>query len=417
MTWKLIRGGHIFDPDDRGIADLMILDDRIAALGRDLQAPTGIGEGEVVEAAGRVIVPGLIDGHIHVMGASGLGGPATRTTDLQIDRVATAGVTTVVSPLGADSLSRTIPALLARAAALDAEGITAYCYTGGWKVPVPTLTGDPQADVAFIHRVVGVKVAISEALAPAASLDDLCRLAHAAYTGGRLAGKRGVLHAHIGDHPDGLSPLQEVQRRTGIPGDCLVATHVNRNPRLWPQALEYARAGGRIDLTAMQRPETGHPDAIPPAGAIREALAAGAPVERITLSSDSGAAYPRLDGAGGVVGQYMAGPECVLQTMRELVTDGLTWGQAVAFATRHVADLLGLRRKGRIANGCDADLILLTGAGAVERVYARGQLLVADGRPVLRGPFEGHASGQNGARPAGPRRDGAGRSLRKGGTT
>jgi beta-aspartyl-dipeptidase (metallo-type) len=390
MIWTLIRGGHVFDPEDLGIADILVLNDRIAAVGTNLSAPTGVGEGDVVEAANRIVLPGLIDGHVHVMGASGLGGPATRTTDLQIDRIARAGVTTVVSPLGADSLSRTIPALLARAAALESEGISAYCYTGGWKVPLPTLTGDPQTDVAFIDRIVGIKVSISEALAPAWSMDDLCRLAHAAYTGGRLAGKSAVLHAHIGDHPEGLAPLQEVQRRTGIPSDRMVATHVNRNPHLWQQALEYARAGGSIDLTAMQRPDTGHPRAIPPAKAIQEALAGDVPAARITLSSDSGAAYPRLNETDRMVGQYMAGPECLLRTMRDLVRDGLSWGQAVSFSSRHAADLLGLRCKGRIAEGCDADLLFLTGSGDVDRLYGRGRLLVQEGKPIVRGPFDGH---------------------------
>jgi beta-aspartyl-dipeptidase (metallo-type) len=390
MVWTLIRGARVFDPGDRGIVDLLILSGRIAVVGTHLSVPRGIGEGEVLEASGRIVVPGLIDGHIHVMGASGLGGPATRTTDLQIDHIVTAGVTTVVSPLGADSLSRSIPALLARAAALEAEGISAYCYTGGWKVPVPTLTGDPQADVAFVDRIVGVKVSISETLAPACSTDDLCRLAQAAYVGGRLAGKAAVLHAHIGDQPEGLAPLQEVQRRTGVPSDRLVATHANRNPHLWQQALEYARTGGSIDLTAMQRPETGHARAIRPAKAILEALAAGVPAIRITLSSDSGAAYPRLDAAGHETGWYMAGPGCLLHTMRELVEDGLTWGQAVAFATRHVADLLGLRHKGRLAEGCHADLVFLTDSGQVDRVYGHGHLLVEGGNPIVRGPFDGH---------------------------
>jgi beta-aspartyl-dipeptidase (metallo-type) len=390
MTWTLIRGGHVFDPQDRGIADILLLDGRIAAVGANLPAPTGVGEGTALDASDRIVLPGLIDGHIHTMGASGLGGPVSRTTDLQIDRIVTVGVTTVISPLGADSLSRTIPALLARAATLEAEGITALCYTGGWWHPVPTLTGNPQTDVTFVDRIVGVKVAISEALAPAYSLDDLCRLAHAAYVGGRLAGKIAVLHAHIGDRPEGLAPLREVQRLTGLPPDRLVATHVNRNPGLWQQALEYARDGGSIDLTGMQRPDTRHPQAIHPAKALREALAAGIPAARVTLSTDSGAAYPRLDAAGHVVGQYMAGPDSLLQTMRELVRDGLTWGQAASFATRHVADVLGLRHKGRIAEGCDADLLVLTRAGQVDRVYGRGGLLVEEGRPLVRGPFDGH---------------------------
>ena len=392
MRWIILRGGHVFDPEDRGIADVLILDDRIAAVGPDLLPPTGIGEGEVFGVADRIVLPGLIDGHIHVMGASGLGGPLTRSPDLQLERIAGVGVTTVVSPLGADSLSRGIPCLLARAAALECEGISAFCYTGGWKQPIPTLTGDPQADVAFVDRVLGIKVAISELLAPIYGMDELCRLAHAAYTGGRLAGKRALLHAHIGDHPEGLMPLREVQRRTGVPHDRLLAIHVNRNPGLWKQAMEYARDGGSIDLTAMQRPETGHPNAIRPAEAIREALAAGVPASRITLSTDSGVPYPRLDEAGRTIGQYMAGPEAILDTVRELVAGEMSWGQAVAFAGRHVADLLGLQRKGRIAAGQDGDLLVLTPAGDVDRVYARGQLMVDRGTPTVFGAFGGHES-------------------------
>ncbi len=394
MAWLLMRGGHVFDPEDRGIADILIVDGRIAAVGPSLAVPTGIGDGETVVIADRVVLPGLIDGHLHVMGASGMGGPTTRTTDLQIERIAGAGVTTAVSPLGADSLSRTIPALLARAAALEAEGLTAYCYTGGWRHPVPTLTGDPQADVAFVDRVLGVKAAISEPMAPVYSLEELCRLAHAAFTGGRLAGKAAVLHAHVGDEPDGLTPLWEIQRRTGIPAHRLVATHVNRNSHLWTQAREYARAGGSIDITGMQRPETGHPKALPPARAIQEALAERVPPERITLSTDSGAAYPRTDASGRVVGHYMAGPESLLLTIRELAQEGgLSWGQAASFCTAHPADLLGLSRKGYLRPGRDADLVLLGRAGNVESVLARGSFLVREGRKAVCGSFgEGGAS-------------------------
>lgn len=387
MNWTLFSGGHVFAPEDRGIADILVCGREIAAMGPSLEAPTGIGDGERVDLAGRLVLPGLIDDHIHVMGASGLGGPTSRSTDLQIERIAGVGVTTVVSPLGADCLSRDIPGLLARAAALECEGISAFCYTGGWWSPVPTLSGNPQADVAYIDRVLGVKVAVSEPLAPVFGIEELCRLAHAAWTGGRLAGKRAVLHAHAGDLAEGLAPIREVQRRTGIPADCLVVTHVNRNPELWRQAVEYAKAGGSIDLTTMQRPETGHPDALPAPRAIRQALAAGVPAARMTLSTDSGVPYPRLDTAGRRVGLYMAGPEAILETLRELVQSGLSWGEAAVFATAHTAGLLGLAGKGRLTAGADADILVLDQAGTVDRVYARGRALVIGGQPVVRGPF------------------------------
>jgi len=69
-----------------------------------------------------------------------------------------------------------------------------------------------------------VKVAVSEPMAPVYTAEELCRLAHAAWTGGRLAGKRAVLHVHAGDLPTGLMPVREVQRRTGIPADSLMVT-------------------------------------------------------------------------------------------------------------------------------------------------------------------------------------------------
>jgi beta-aspartyl-dipeptidase (metallo-type) len=390
MAWTLLRGGHVFDPEDRGIADVLIVGTRIVAVGERLAAPTGIGEGDAVDVAGRILLPGLLDAHLHVMGANGMGGPATRSTDLQIDRIVPTGTTTVVSPLGADSLSRSIPALLGRAAALECEGISAYCYTGGWCNPVPTLTGNPQADVAYVDRVVGVKVSISEPMAPVYTIDELCRLAHAAFTGGRIAGKGAVLHAHVGDLPEGLTPLVEVHRRTGIPLRSMIPTHVNRNPVLWQQALEYAQDGGTIDLTGSQRPEAGHRQAISPARAIREALEAGLPTDRITLSSDGGAALQRFDAHGRSVGSYMPGPEFLLQTVRELVEGGLSWGAAARVASSNPAEALGLSRKGRIVPGRDADLLLLTPAGEVDRVFARGRLVVRDGKPLVRGPFDGH---------------------------
>ena len=384
MAWLHIQNARVFTPEDLGVADALCWGGRIVAVGTDLRPPPGA-EVEALNAKDRLLLPGLIDPHIHIMGASGGNGPACRTPDLPISRIASAGVTAVVSPLGTDSLSRTVPGLLARAAAATAEGISAYAYTGGWRNPVPTLTGDPQADVLFIDRVLGVKVALAEPTAPPFSAHDLTLLAHAAVIGGRLAGKRAVLHAHIGDRAEGLQPLDDAVRASGLPPDRFVATHVNRNPRLWRQALDFAKAGGSIDLTTQMRPDRGFTGAVPPAAAVLEAFNSGVPPGRITLSSDSGSAHLRPDGSGAY---YLAGPDTILQTLRELVREGVSWGQAASFASRHAADLLGLSHKGRIAEGADADLLLLTGDGEVDRVWCRGRLMVVAGSPVVRGHFE-----------------------------
>lgn len=388
MSWILVRGGHLFAPEDRGIQDLLMIHGHILAMGNNLPALSEPYLGEIWDARDRIILPGLIDPHLHIIGASGLKGPATRTRDLPISNITRAGVTTVISPLGADSLSRTIPYLLARARQLEVEGISTYCYIGGWKKPPPTLTGDPQTDVTYLDRVLGVKVAISEPHAPSLSIEELSLLAHASMIGGKLSGKETVLHTHVGDRAEGLRPLEEVITRTGLPFHRFVATHVNRNPNLWHQAIEYAKSGGSIDITTMQRPEAGYPKAIRSSRAILDALEKDVPSVRMTMSSDGGGSYPRPNAMTGEPELYVAGPESILETMRELVKAGLSWGQAVSFATVNTADLLGLVEKGRLEVGLDADILILTKSGDVDRVYCRGKLMVSDGKPIVKGLWE-----------------------------
>ncbi|HEU4473549.1 MAG TPA: dihydroorotase [Gemmatimonadales bacterium] len=61
----LIRGGRVIDPS-RGtdeVADLFLADGKVQASGRDLGRPD---EALLVEAAGKIVAPGLIDLHVHL---------------------------------------------------------------------------------------------------------------------------------------------------------------------------------------------------------------------------------------------------------------------------------------------------------------------------------------------------------------
>lgn len=60
----------------------------------------------------------------------------------------------------------------------------------------------------------------------------------------------------------------------------------------------------------------------------------------------------------------------------------------MSLCTSNPARVLCLKRKGRIAEGCDADLCLLTEDFKIDMVIARGQTMVRDGIPIVMGAFE-----------------------------
>jgi len=61
----LVRGGQVVDPSQKidATLDLLLVDGKVAELGENLDAPEGA---EVVDASGLVVVPGLIDVHVHL---------------------------------------------------------------------------------------------------------------------------------------------------------------------------------------------------------------------------------------------------------------------------------------------------------------------------------------------------------------
>jgi dihydroorotase len=65
MNSLLLTGGRVIDPASRfdAMADVLIQDGKIAAIGSKLSAPRGI---ETFDAAGKVVSPGLIDLHVHL---------------------------------------------------------------------------------------------------------------------------------------------------------------------------------------------------------------------------------------------------------------------------------------------------------------------------------------------------------------
>jgi dihydroorotase len=65
MNSLLLAGGRVIDPANQfdAVADVLVLDGKISAVGKNLSAPAGV---ETFDARGKIVSPGLIDLHVHL---------------------------------------------------------------------------------------------------------------------------------------------------------------------------------------------------------------------------------------------------------------------------------------------------------------------------------------------------------------
>jgi len=380
----LLRHARLATSD---VVDLLIAGGCVAAV-------TARGEldwtGSLVQThdlAGRWVVPGLVDAHVHATGGGGERGFATRVPRVEPAAFAQAGVTSVIGLLGTDCVTRTIRELVATTYALREQGLSAWCFTGGYQVPPPTLTGSVKDDIVFVDPIIGVgELALSDHRSSQPTLDELLRIASDAYVAGLTAKKAGLVHLHLGDGERGLDLLRRALTVSELPGRVWQPTHLNRNPTLWAESKALAAAGGKLpwfDVTAF--PASDLDGALSAADAVCEWRAAGLPWERLTLSSDGGGCLPVLvDGEMVKMGVGSSGT--LLETLRELVlTREVSLADALALMSANPARAAMLAGKGTLAVGADADLVVLDEHLQVDAVMARGAWLVQGGALTTRG--------------------------------
>jgi beta-aspartyl-dipeptidase (metallo-type) len=340
------------------------------------------------DLGGRRVIPGLVDGHVHLTGGGGEAGPHTRVPPQALSRFTLGGVTTAIGVLGTDDAIRTPAELVTVARGLLAEGLSAWCHTGGYHLPPATVTGDVRRDLVLVDRILGVgEVAISDHRSSQPTLDDLLRVAADAHVGGLMSGKAGIVHLHVGDGPRGLDLIWRALDQSEIPARVFNPTHVNRRGRLFEEALAIVERGCTIDLTAAPPTDS---DEVEAAGGLIRYLDAGLPVERVTVSSDGGGCLPTFDEEGGVARMDIGRPEAPAAVLRDLLARGQPLERVLPAFTSSPATLLRLE-KGRLAPGADADLVVLDQAGTPAEVMALGRWHVRGGRAVIRGMFEGPA--------------------------
>ncbi len=391
-TLTLLRNADVFDPEPRGRSDVLVGGGRILALAERLDLGAGLDAlSEVVDLGGARVIPGLIDAHVHVTGGGGESGPASRVPGIALSTLTRAGVTTCVGVLGTDGTTRTVAALVAETLALREQGLSAWCWTGGYEVPPITLTGKVRSDIVFVDPILGVgEVAISDHRSSQPTFDEIVRVAADCHVAGMMSNKAGVLHLHLGDGARGLELVRRARDETELPASVFYPTHVNRKTRLFAEALEVARRGCTVDVTAF--PVEDGEDAFSAPDAILKYLESGAPPDKLTCSSDGGGCLPTFDGAGRLVTMDVGEPSALAETLETLLRRGAALREILPIFTRNVASVLRLEHKGRLAAGMDADLVVLDDEHRIRDVMAGGRFFVRSGSPVVLGKFETRAS-------------------------
>lgn len=387
MQMLLFKECEVFAPQPLGVMDVLCGGGRILAMADRLDVPAGF-QVKTIQASGLKMIPGLIDSHVHIAGAGGEGGPATRTPEMPLGMMLEAGVTTVIGCLGTDGMTRSLQSVLMKVKALRKEGVSAWMYTGAYQVPTPTMLGDVGKDIAMIDEVIGTgEIAISDHRSSGPSVHELIRLAAHSRVGAMLGGKSGIVNIHMGDADDPFSPLYAVVAGSELSLKQFLPTHCNRNEHIFEEAKTYGLEG-YVDLTTSSYPFFPE-DEIKPSTGVVALMAAGVPPEHITMSSDGCGSLPQFDDQGNLVRFETGNLKSLFDEFRDMVLrEGLKTELALRPVTSNVADILKLPSKGRVEVGRDADLVLLDDRMEIVYMTAMGQLMVSESLILRKGAYE-----------------------------
>ena len=386
---KLIRQAEVYAPQYLGKKDVLIAGSTIAAIDDHVEINTSV-DVDIIESWGKYLVPGFVDTHVHITGGGGEGSYRTRTPEIMLSDIITTGITTLVGCLGTDGTTRTMSNLIAKAKALEEEGITTYVYTGSYEIPVRTVTGSIRDDIILIDKVLGVgEIAISDHRSSQPSVREVMKIVADAYVGGMLAGKAGIVNVHVGKGTSKLDILEKIISETDIPATQMLPTHLARTYELLMTAAQFARNGGLIDLTT-GTPAYYQPDKVGTAAdALHELLSKDVSIESISFSSDGQGSISKFDGNGKLQAVLVGQVNSLHREFRKAVLEcGISLEDALKVVSSNPARNMKLNNKGKIKEGCDADILLLDEQLDIRLVMARGRIMVENGQTIAKGTFE-----------------------------
>ena len=354
----VIKGGEVLDPSQglRGKRDIGMRYGRIEALEADIPAARA---NRVMNATGRLVVPGLIDLHAHVF-TSGIGIPADELVLYQ-------GTTTAVS--AGDAGASTFATYRRYATAQSRTRIFAFVHIaniGLSAFPVGELFNIDFAQTEAAAKAlaenadfaIGIKVRMSQNVIARHGIEPLKRAIRAC----ELAGTNGRVMCHIGgvETADLMSLILQTLRPgdilthcySGAPNDDGKFTNIVQDGKLLPAALEAKKRGVLFDV--------GHGGGSFDYTVAEAAIAQGCPPD--TISSDI-----------HVFSGNSAGQPYLTNVMSKFLNMGYSLEQVVTMVTANPAKIINrIPKHGTLQVGAPADATLLEVVnGPVEFVDTR----------------------------------------------
>jgi len=250
----VIKGGEVFDPGQglRGKRDIGMRYGVIEAIEADIPAARA---NRVMDAAGRLVLPGLIDLHSHVY-TTGIGIPPDELVPFQ-------GTTTVVS--AGDAGASTFATYRRFMAAQSRTRIYAFVHIANIGLSafpigelfnidfaIPEAAAKTVAENADI--VIGIKVRMSQNVIARHGLEPLKRAIRAC----EMAGTGGKVMCHIGgvESVELMSQILETLRPgdilthcfSGAPNDAGQFTNIVQGGKLLPAAIAAKKRGVMFDV-------------------------------------------------------------------------------------------------------------------------------------------------------------------------
>jgi dihydroorotase len=356
----VIKGGDVLDPSQslRAKRDIGIRYGVVEALAEDIPADKGL---KVLNAAGKIVTPGLIDLHAHVFPyGSAIGIPADELIPFQ-------ATTTLVSAgdAGANNIAAFRRAIVGQTRArlyafvhIANMGLAAFPVPELYNIDFAQTEAAAKAVAENADLVIGVKVRMSENVIARNGAEPLKRAVQAC----EMAGTGAKVMCHIGgvETPELMSQILDILRAgdvlthsySGAPNIAGKFTNIVQDGKLLPAALAAKQRGVVFDV--------GHGGGSFDYTVAEAAMPAGAGPD--TISSDI-----------HVFSGNTPGMPYLTWVMSKFLNMGLSLEQVVAMATISPAKVINRAPKlGTLQVGAPADVSLLEVVeGPVEFVDTR----------------------------------------------